>query len=230
MLLEQTLENKPSPGEGKRTDTRCGRRKAIIPTIIIAAMILTAAAWIAINRGLKLSDIKIGGYGHVDVSVEGADAPDKSLDPGDAVNITPMVKNNGNVEIYAFLTMDVPLGQTEDSSIELYTFDPSNDWTQVGDVLEVTVEETNFRRYIYAYVSGGSDGGLIPLEGHDATTEPLFGGSAGGYVMVNDLGDVESISYSSIRFNAYGIACNRFENLPSVDEAWTEIADSEVYQ
>ena len=54
----------------------------------------------------------------MDVSVEGADAPDKSLDSGDAVEITPMVKNNGNVEIYAFLTMDVPLGQTEGAYLQ----------------------------------------------------------------------------------------------------------------
>ena len=160
VLLEQTLENKPS-------DTRRGRGKRL-PVIIgftLAALVLTAAGYILFNNGG--SEINTG-LGNVKGQLTGTEyeGPYEPLVPREEITVRPVVTNTGDISIYSFLTVTVPYSTVDGDIVEWYEAVPTASWKEI----DRRVGESDIT-YVYAYESARDS--LIPLE-PGQSTESLF--------------------------------------------------------
>lgn len=87
-------------------------------------------------------------------------APDKLL-PQQILKTSPQITNTGDNDAYIFVQVDVPCREVITADVdgkklgladtELFAFEVSKDWAQIGDV--VKDEEEQIHTYTYAYVT-----------------------------------------------------------------------------
>jgi len=135
--------------------------------------------------------------------------------PGKTIRKDPLVKNIGNRECYAFLTVDIPMrvirlagdpfgaaGQER----ELVTFTPDEKWSFIlNEIITDPEEDSRYNRYVYGY----SDI-LRPAE----ETVPLFTYMTAAEYLEGDLEDGAGIN---IPIRAMAV---QKEGLGTLEEAW----------
>ena len=204
-----------APSEGEKTDTRCGRRKAAIPFIFLAAVLLMGAGFAIIY----MTSTQRGGSGissKRSVSIQLSDeefvlrdADGDTTDefaPGTLVDVAPKIENTGDISAFVFLRMEVPYGTADDGTVvEFVQYQPSSAWTELDDCKEIT---DDYIYHIYAYETSRDN--LVLLDAGGSTTEPLFNGVVGGEsdIIVGNIGllsDEERTKEAGLYFQAYGI-------------------------
>ena len=157
-----------SPGEGEKTDTRCGRRK--LPAIIglAATLLLIGAGYVLFNNGGSEINTGLGNVKGQLTDIE-YETPSDPLVPREEIPVRPVVTNTGDANFYAFLTLTIPYSTVDGDIVEWYDAVPATSWTQIdrrvddGSVGSVT--------YVYAYESERDN--LISVEPGNST-ESLF--------------------------------------------------------
>ncbi len=144
----------------------------------------------------------------VEKTWESTPLEDKTLYPGRVILKDPAVKNTGNVDVYVFMSVKVPIRAVKtvssDGSLinpvspcELFSYEIKSGWEQIDSISEKT-----YMNYIYAY----SAGALKP----SATTSELFDRVTVANVLEGQLSQGDILN---IPVKVWGIQANHLENI-----------------
>lgn len=176
-------------------------RKKLIVTAIVLTLILAIGGILAYftSTDTKTNRFKMGNVG---ITVNETNFPGDPSDPTNKVPVVPnkeipknpTVTNNGDGDVYAFVTVKIPRAEVKTSANgvateqDLFTVrkitdattgetDPGiNDgWLPVGNPEVITENDKSFTLYVYAYATEEETvKKLTPLAKNATTTTPVF--------------------------------------------------------